>query len=234
VILVTVEAVKSLLASAEGELAYLSKDCNQDVKRLLHPFVRSKHSSETSSSSSSSSKSSSLPLNQKRHENESFLQLQHEIQFSNKGNFIEFTSRELWAPDVVSTYGYGHWLRTLTSRLLIDCYYEQEQVLQQQEVENGLSSSGAAAAAAALSSSSSGLLKRNSTKLKPNSTLKGQHEQHKNRQLLSNVHLIGNDVFLKLCLPLCQMRASFAELIFPAIIDDLTSHTSFEARKLIR
>lgn len=247
--MVTIGAVKTLLASADGELAYLSNDCNRDVKRLLSPFIQSKqnhhhniqnnNNMDQSSSNHSNSVLSADPTIQGS--KEWFMKQQLLIHYRNGNKFIDFQSRELWAPSPSSDnnsgtnhgIGYGQWLCNLTSRLLIDCYYEHETLLQEQEDSQNASSSQNNS-----SQNSMSLLKRNSL-IKQKLNKQNQHpkrylEQQRNRQLLSSVKVIGNDMFLKLCLPLCQLRPSFAELLFPAIIDDLTSHTSFDARKLIR
>ena len=46
--------------------------------------------------------------------------------------------------------------------------------------------------------------------------------------------LRGQDEFLRLCLPMARLRPEFAELLFPAVIDDLTRFTEPRSRKIIR
>ena len=45
--------------------------------------------------------------------------------------------------------------------------------------------------------------------------------------------LRGNDAFLRHCLPMCRARPAFAELLFPAIVDDLVSCAAPTAKAVV-
>jgi len=109
----------------------------------------------------------------------------------------EFQSRSLWAPSNGNSY--GAWVCNLTARLLLDCYEQPGSVtttLTPPPSTTVNSTHGAIAAAAGARGGMTSPAVR--------------------------CGLVGRDDFYRHCRPMAALRPAFAELLFPAVIDDLT------------
>jgi hypothetical protein len=109
----------------------------------------------------------------------------------------EFQSRALWAPSHRKPYGV--WVCALTARLLLDCYEQPGSAATLTPPPTSK-----AAAQSGQSSTSRG------------AAVRGTASPAVRRGL------VGRDDFYRHCRQMAALRPAFAELLFPAVIDDLT------------
>jgi len=111
----------------------------------------------------------------------------------------EFQSRSLWAPSYGNSY--GAWVCNLTARLLLDCYEQPGSVTTTltPPPSTTVNSTHGAIAAAAGAGARGGMASP-----------------------AVRCGLVGRDDFYRHCRPMAALRPAFAELLFPAVIDDLT------------
>lgn len=177
VVLVAADTASALLQSADGQEAFAAKECPQDVRALLRPFLETRRRSGVTPAATVAAATAATAAN------------------DGGGGFLSadaFRSRALWAPALGQPY--GAWVCTLTARLLSDCYEPPGGAAASPTPVPGRAGASAAAAFAAASRVSQ-MVKRG---------------------------LVGRDDFYRLCRPMAALRPAFAELLFPAVIDDLT------------
>ena len=219
-VLVAVETSRILLHSAAGQEAFAAKNCPMDVRAFLRPFRDAKVGSGDVAYYYPDPEQQRLLFGCSPSEPSSSSTMRRvpsvEAWFWSSRALSEdaFCSPQLWTPGEAG--GYNRWICNLTARLLADCYCHNHPTAV-------VTSDGRTVGSASQSQS------------QQYDAADGDGSEVAVVQPVGmrQLGLSGHDTFLRHCLPMCRARSDFAELIFPAIVDDLTRCAPPRARAVM-